>query len=295
MRKLSIAVVLISLLTGCSPKMLYPRLDWIIPWYVDDYITLDRHQSNDVSSRLSFQLDWHCRTQLSQYAEFLRIIQQDVNISDQPLTLERLRYYNIQLARYWNNLILRIGPDIVDVLASTSDQQIAELFENLEKNNREKEKKYVELPPEKIVQNRQYRMQKRLRYWFSSLTKSQKQAVAEWSQGLEPIAADWISHRRLVQKKARLLLEGRTKSADFASEFLSFITNTPNFRSAVYQKKIDINTYKTLVFLASLSKTITDQQKSHFLNRLQKLVADLDHLSCDSTLKAYRTVLILYS
>ena len=292
MRNLSIVVVLISLLTGCSPKILYPRLDWIIPWYVDDYITLDRHQTNDVNSRLSFQLDWHCRTQLSQYSEFLRIIQQDVNVGDQPLTVKRLRYYNSQLARYWNNLILRIGPDIVDVLASTSDQQIVELFENLEKNNREKEKKYVELPLDKIVQNRQYRMQKRLRYWFSSLTKSQKQAVEEWSQGLEPIAADWISHRRLVQKTARLLLQDRTRSANFVSDFLEFITNTQDLRSVAYQEKIDINTDKTLDFLAYLSKTLTDRQKTHFSNRLQKLVADLDHLSCDPKLTANRTILI---
>ena len=292
MKNLSVIVVLILLLTGCSPKMLYPRLDWIIPWYVDDYITLDRHQTNNVNSRLSFQLDWHCRTQLSQYAEFLRIIQQDVNIGDQPMTVERLRYYNLQLAHYWNSLILRIGPDIVDILASTSDQQIAELFDNLEKNNRDKEKRYVELPPEKIVLNRQYRMQKRLRYWFSSLTESQKQAVAEWSQGLEPIAADWIAHRRLVQKKARLLLDDRTRSVDFAYEFLEFITNTQNLRSINYQQKIDINTDKTLNLLANLSNTLTDQQKTHFLNRLQKLVADLDHLSCDPTLKANRTKMI---
>ena len=149
MKNLSVVVVLISLLIGCSPKMLYPRLDWILPWYVEDYITLDRHQTNDVNSRLSLQLDWHCRTQLTQYAEFLRLIQQDVSNGEQSLSLERLRYYNLRLTRYWDNLILRIGPDIVDVIASTSDQQIAELFENLEKNNRKKEKKYVELPPEK--------------------------------------------------------------------------------------------------------------------------------------------------
>jgi 2-succinyl-5-enolpyruvyl-6-hydroxy-3-cyclohexene-1-carboxylate synthase len=259
---------------------------------VDDYITLDRHQINDVSSRLSFQLDWHCRTQLSQYAEFLRLIQQDVNNGDQPLTVERLRYYNQHLARYWNNLILRIGPDIVDILASTADQQIAELFENLEKNNREKEKKYVKLPPEKIVRNRQYRMHKRLRYWFSNLTESQKLAVAEWSQGLEPIAADWIAHRRQVQNKARHLLVDRRRSVDFASEFLEFITNTENLRNMTYQQKIDINTDKTLGLLANLLKKLTDQQKAHFSNRLQTLVADLDHLSCDPTLKANRTKLI---
>jgi hypothetical protein len=292
MKKKIFVLVLISMFIGCSPKMLYPRLDWIIPWYVDDYITLDHNQTFEFSSRLSTQLAWHCRTQLTQYADFLRIIQRDIGIGDQPLTIERLKFYSDQLARYWGELIQRIGPDIIDILASASDKQIAELFENLEKKNRELEKRIIEQPPAKIIQDRQYRMQKRLRYWFSDLTDSQKQAVKEWSKGLQPIGADWIAHRRKTQDLARRLLEDRKTSVDIEAEFLELITNTKKLRSITYQQKINFNTIKTLALLVNLSKLLTVPQKTHLSNRLRSLVAELDQLSCDPTSKASRTELI---
>ena len=281
-------LVLVSMVCACSPRVLYPKLDWIIPWYIDDYVSLDRSQKSQVSSRLARQLDWHCRTQLPQYAEFLRNIRRDVDSSDQTLTVERLEVYNDQLSRHWNELIKQLGPDIIDILVSASDEQIAELFENLERNNREKEIEYVEQSPEQIARNRQSRMQKRLRYWFSYMTESQKQAVGEWSHQLEPIAADWIGHRRIVQDRARRLLEHRNTSAEFESEFIAMLTTYQKLRSQTFQRKIDINTKRTLALLVNLSKTLTKSQGTHFSNRIRSLVADLDQLSCDPALKANR-------
>lgn len=288
MRKLPALLVLISMIIACSPRVLYPNLDWLIPWYVDDYVSLNRSQSSQVSERLVQQLDWHCRTQLPQYAVFFREILRDVENEAQALTVERLEVYNDRLSEYWYTILRQIAPDIIDILVSATDEQIAELYENLENKNREMESTFVEPPPEEVIRIRQKRMQKRLSYWFSNLTASQKQAVTDWSIQLEPIADEWIAHRRTVQHTAMRLAKRRDNTVKFKTEFFDLLINSQKLKAENYQKKIDINTERTLAMLAELSKTLTPTQKTHFSSRLQSLATDLDRLSCDPASKSNR-------
>ena len=164
MKKILALVIGLILLSACGPKLYYPSLDWLIPWYVDDYISLEPDQSSRLRTQLARQLDWHCRTQLPEYAEFLRDLRREVGHNDRPVTVERLDAYKMRLIRYWNVLIQQISPDIAGIMLSATAEQIDELFENLEKKNRDIENENVAPPPQKISQNRQKRMQKRLNF-----------------------------------------------------------------------------------------------------------------------------------
>ncbi len=289
MKKIPLLIILVGTIAiiACSPKVLYPRLDWLIPWYIDDYISLDRSQSSQVSSRLNRQLDWHCHTQLPQYAEFLMSIRREV-LAGQSLTIARLETYNDRLSQHWYALLERIGPDIIDILFSATDEQIAELFENLERKNRKKEIEYVELSPQDVIHNRQQRMQKQLKFWFSDLTDFQKQAVGEWSLQLEPMAAEWIAHRRTVQGAAQRLLVQGNHSADIRNQLMELIMSSRELRDSEYQRKIDFNTERTLVWLAELSQSLTPDQIAHFSGRIQSLVTEIDQMNCSPSLKTDR-------
>ena len=285
MKKLTALTILMGMIIACNPLAFYPRLDWIITWYIDDYISLDHKQSQWVDSRLSHRLDWHCQTQLPQYAEFLRSIRRDVETGDQRLTVARLELHLERLDRYWDALLTQIGPDIVDMLVSASDAQITDLFENLEKNNRDKEIRFVEPSPPETALIRQKRMQKRLTYWLSDLTEPQQLAIAEWSRGLEPIAAEWIAHRRKLQDEVRTLLAQKNKGIEINDKLLELIVNYRRLRTDSYQQKIDVNTNLTLHLLAELLQTLTSAQKIHFSNRLESWAEDIDQLSCPPVMK----------
>ena len=69
--------MLLAALAGCGPRLIYPHLEWLIPWYISDFISLDDRQKNMLEERLLKQLAWHCRTQLTIYAEALRSIGAD--------------------------------------------------------------------------------------------------------------------------------------------------------------------------------------------------------------------------
>lgn len=279
MKKLLLLPSVLVLIIACGPRWYYPNLDWLIPWYVDDYVSLDREQKSGLGERLERLLDWHCRTQLSEYAAFLREIRRDV--VGRTLTAERLADYNDRLVQYWNALMARIGPEAIQILVTASDAQVRELFANLERKNRELEETFVDPPRDEVLRNRQRRMEKRLRYWFSDLTDTQRTMVAEWSRRLLPISADWIDNRRKIQDEFRKLLEQRRSSKKFEDAFLALLADPASIRSDIYQKKIDINTGRTISLLIRLQNSLAPDQRNHLLDRLESLAEDLDRLSCD--------------
>ena len=181
----------------------------------------------------------------------------------------------------WRGLLQQIGPDITEILATANDAQIDELYENLAKQNQKFKKEYVDLPPQELIQNRQDRMVKRTKYWISKLTPEQKQAVADWSLQITPIAADWLQNRQKVQAEARRLLAHRHKNPAFRELMQDLIINPESIQSDQFRHKIDINTALTIKLLIRLNQLLTEMQRADLLNQIESLAADFDTLSCD--------------
>ena len=135
MKKLIFTTCLLLVVSGCGPRLIYPHLNWLIPSYVDDYISLNREQSGLLEKQLLQVLDWHCRTQLPVYAQSLRELAKDLEDPSQPVSYERLQYYSNQFIAHWRKLAKQIGPEMADILATASDEQLADLFQNIEKRN----------------------------------------------------------------------------------------------------------------------------------------------------------------
>ncbi len=281
MKNRALILLLAIFLAGCGPRLVYSHLDWLIPWYVSDYISLDSDQKNMLEKRLLKLLDWHCRTQLPAYATTLRALGRDLANSSEPVDAATLKTYNTRLMALWKALLQKIGPDITAILATATDAQIDELFHNLDKQNQKFKKEYVDLPYDELIQNRAERMVKRTKYWISKLNPEQKQAVSDWSLQLTPIAVDWIQNRERIQSEARRLLGQRRDNPEFRTAIQELILHPENVRSAEYQRKIDINTTATIKLLVQLIQLLTEKQRSYLLDRIESLAADFDTLSCD--------------
>jgi hypothetical protein len=281
MKKFLLVSSFLLVLASCGPRLIYPHLNWLIPWYVSDYISLDDTQKNMLQKRLLKQLDWHCRTQLPTYAEMLRGIGREFANPEQEANYSKIQSYYINLMELWKGLMKQIGPDITDILITASNEQIDELFDNLAEQNREFRKKYVDISTAKLIENRQKSMNKRLKYWISAPTAEQKEAIATWSRQMVPISEDWLQNREMLQDKARRLLAGRNSSPDFREKLLNFIVNPELLRTPAYQAKIETNLDITIKFIVQLDRLLTPAQRSRLLKRIESLAADFDKLSCD--------------
>jgi len=280
-KKILVICLLCIAVISCGPRLIYPHLEWLIPWYVSDYVSLNSEQKSMLEKRLAMQLDWHCRTQLPMYAQTLRALGRDLADPDQPDDLQKIRYHYDQFMKLWKHLMRQISPDVADILMTATDDQIDELFSNLAEQNRDFKEKYVDPVPYTLNENRRERMIKRLRYWISNLNDAQKQAVSDWSSRLEPIAVDWLRNRQTIQAEAQKLIKGRKGNPEFQAALLKLIVFSERKRSVDYQNKIDYNTDVTLKFLIQLNRMLTSRQRTFLLDRIESLATDFDKLSCD--------------
>jgi hypothetical protein len=269
------------LLASCGPRLMYTNLDWLVPWYVDDYITLDAQQRDQLTLRLARQLDWHCRTQMPRYAEFLNQLRAEIRIPGQPVTAERWSEHLEQVRQYWIDLVRRLAPDALAILATASDAQIDALFFNLEKTNRELAREYVAPPVAERQRNRRRRIQKRLTYWTGRLEADQKKLLADWSRDVEESAEDWLSHRRQVQQALHRMLGERRRETDFERRFVALLTQPGRLRTPAYEARIQANKRLAFAMLEKISGSLTLAQRRHIVDRLAKLAEELNQLACE--------------
>ncbi len=281
MHKVLPVIIAVVLLVACGPRWTYTNLDWIIPWYVEDYIELDPHQSDELSARLAYQLDWHCRTQLTRYADFLRELRSDLSVPGRPVRADRWADYFERLMAYWVELVDQIGPDAVAILVTASDEQIDTLFENIEKKNTDLESEYVDPPVDERRRNRAKRMIKRMAYWTGPLNAAQKALVTDWASSLAETAEEWLAHRRRFQAALHRELDRRQPGPDFERRFLDLFAGPERLRDPSYQEKIDINKRLTFIFLENITRSLTLKQRQHTVERLEKLAGEMDQLACD--------------
>ena len=281
MKKLIFIICLLLVVSACGPRMIYPHLDWLIPFYVDDYISLNREQSSLLEKRLVRVLEWHCRTQLPVYAQSLRELAKDLEDPRQTVSYERLQYYFNQFKTLWQELSKQIGPEMADILVTASDEQLAELFQNIEKRNKEFKSEYVDIPLEKLAEKRKERMARDLKQWISRLTREQKQAISDWSDQIKPLSAGGLKNREKVLTEVQNLLAKRRYAPAFKNAFVALLVNLDQMRSTDYQKKIDYNTDVTFKLFMKLDRSLNFTQRAYLLKRIGSLAADFEILSCD--------------
>jgi hypothetical protein len=281
MRRLFIVLVTIWLVSGCGPRLLYPNLDWLIPWYFDDYISLDASQSDRLNTRLADQIHWHCRTQLRPYAAWLRELGRDVEEPRDDIELRRkLERHWYTLQGFWKALMGQISPDAADLLQTLSDEQIAELFENLATKNRALRKKYVDIPPAQADAARRRRMTRRLENWIGPLTAAEKSAVAQWSRELTPSAEQWLANRMALQDRLRRLLARRSETGRFQRELHELLVVPETFQSPAYRNASAANTSVTIDLMVRLEHLLTPEQRTRLLRKIRSMASDFDDLSC---------------
>jgi hypothetical protein len=281
MKKFIFTICFLLVVSGCGPGLIYPHLDWLIPFYVDDYISLNREQSSLLEKRLLRVLNWHCRTQLPVYAQSLRELAKDLEDPRQPVSDEKLQYYSNQFLTHWRELSKQIGPEMADILATASDEQIVELFHNIEKQNNKFKSKYVDISLEELGKKREERMAKDLKQWISRLTPEQMQAVSDWSDQIKPLAADGLRNRESALAEFKNLLTKRKHDPNFKEAFVALLVNLDKMRTPDFQKKIDYNTDVTFKLIMKIDRSLDPTQRAYLLKHIGTLAADFEKLSCD--------------
>ena len=105
--------LILCLVSGCSAtQFIYNRVDIVIRWYLDDYVSLSRNQQAQFDERLDDLLSWHRQEELPSY---VTLLDETLVILDEGVPVESARLMADRIEAAAN----RIQGPFLDLLLST--------------------------------------------------------------------------------------------------------------------------------------------------------------------------------
>lgn len=279
MRTLIVAVALALMLSACGRvQYAYSQLDWLVPWYVRDYVRLDRDQRALLDQRLALRLEWHCAAHLPEYVRWLQGIERDLEAV--PIDTAFLESRIAEALVFWRELAEVLVQDASPLLATLSDRQIRDLFESFAERNEKTRKEFLVGSPRELHERRVARMEKRLQRWFGRLDRDQVAMLEVWSRELQDGTLEWFDNRLVWQQRLGETLEGRAGGQRFERELAALVLAPDMHWTDQYRAMVAGNRERTLGLLLDLHASASERQRQKLRKEISSLSTQFRRLAC---------------
>lgn len=276
LQRYSLLILLIFLLTGCAVKFVYNQLDWLIPWYLDDYVSLDPLQEIQFDAQLEAYLSWHRRQQLPVYAEFLEWV---AEASKDGLDRDEIEHVQNRTELYTDQLFVRLGPTLVSLFGDLSEAQVDEMFTNFDKENNKYREKYVS---KKVIKQRYQRakdVRKFIERWTGVLDEDQQDIITEWSKQYELMGEEFLNSRQGWQNNLKIILDQRHNKVYFEDALNKLFANRGVGRSKEFEQKLVRNQQRLKTLYLDLDQSLTESQRKRMMDKMKSYAQDFRELS----------------
>lgn len=273
---ITIVASIVFLVTACSFKSVYNQLDFLIAEYVEGLVTLDDARVADLVTRTELLLDWHRTTQLKQYADWFRELQNDVNTDPDDA---RLQYHVKKLETYWNSISYRLHTEMAEFLPRLSKEQVTELFESMHDKNEEFREDYIEIDNSERLENYVENITDTFEDWFDELSAEQLHIIEQAASRLKSSAIRRLDLRKQWQLTIQEILETDHTQVEKQQLLTAYfkqddINNDPELRE-INQANIKVLRELTV----NIVHTLTKQQKAYFKQRTDDYIRMFEELA----------------
>lgn len=270
------AAIATCALAGCGLSLLYPRLDSVVGFYLQDLVTLDDAQAAALSHTLAGNLEWHRRSELARYAGFLRDIAVEVEAGagrEDWLAASR------RTEELWRDIFEQAAPGYTALARTFSDAQVDELLANLARKDEKTWQEFVERTPAQRDARREKTVARALERFTGPLTPEQRAAVRAHVASSPPFMAEWRANRRLWREALADALAQRSGGAEFERRMFILVARpddlwTPQYRAAVERRREAL-----AVLMADIDATLTPQQRAAARRQFLALADEVQSLA----------------
>ena len=263
------------MLAGCVAGFVYDRLDMAASWYVGRYVSLDKTQDLLLRSSVVSALEGNGENPFGRFGRLLDELEKD---SRGPIAVQTLQLRWDEMSESWDELVARLAPHAVPVLATLRPAQIEELFANIEEDNAEYAEEYAGDDFMDRNLKRQRTALKSVQRFTGKLDKNQRALIHARLARMSDLVLRWLAHRRTWQAHLRTLIQQRPAPTDFARQLQALLRDGNQFDDADYRAAAQENRRQMLLMGADLSKTLTGSQRRHFGARIRRYADMLDKL-----------------
>ncbi|WP_426416043.1 DUF6279 family lipoprotein [Aestuariirhabdus sp. LZHN29] len=258
-------VLMVVVLAGCTLKPIYNNLYWLVPWYIEDYVSLREGQDDHLREDLKSFVKAHREQQVPRYIDFLTSLDPYVDGIDEAQVWQ---LYG-QVESFWEQLKQMLAPDIENFLLSLDAQQQQQLFENLAQANSERREQLRDTEGG-AAQRYRDRAESLVDAWIGSLSPPQEALLEEYLRELGEGDDGWLDNRERWQRALYEALQSPQPSA----RIRELLLNNRALWSEDYQREVDRRRALTAELISDLSYTLTPSQKSYLRERLEELVGN---------------------
>ena len=272
-----LAVLVISVSTsGCTTKLAYDFLDWGLYWELKDYVKFTRDQRFRVKDEISQLIDWHRSEELPQYADQLEKLSKELKSG---ITVGQLEEFSNNLRDSWQRIVIKTLPAAVDIISNLNDEQVNDFFEMLIEKEGDDAKKIEKGTNARTLKKREAYVSKKIVGVIGKLNEDQKSLIAQWALSMKPTQE--LSLAQAIQWRTRMqtVLAERHNEQQLENNLMVLFANPDQLRSASYRRVIEKNKRLIMQLLFDLNRTLTNQQRSKLIKKLQSYINDFRDLS----------------
>lgn len=271
-----VAVILATLLAGCTARFVYNQLDWLTVWYLNGFFSLDKAQEEQLREIVDRNLEWHRTTQLPRYAALCRQLDAELGEGLGADYFEA-RFDDMQLL--WVDFMTQIAPDAAVFLRTLDAEQRAELRENFAESNRELADEYSGRSPEVRQRKRDRAVIKNLQRLTGRLNAEQKDLVRAHTARFHDLTEDWLVRRQRWQEVFLGLLDEAPQAREFEARLVTLLAMPDYLDEPDYRRRVEENKRISFEMLADLTASLSDKQLAEFRRRLGNYARDFEILA----------------
>jgi len=270
---------LLAVLTACSFKTFYNRLDYLIPEYVEGMVSLDDVLEEKVRQGSWALLSWHRKTQLRQYADWLRGLQQDVA---DGLTEQQAQRHIEQVHTFWLALSSKVNQQMAQLLPLLDQQQQDELFASLAEDNEEYRQEYLQLDAEQRLENYRERLLDNYENWLGELSDAQRLAIEQAAAQLQSSAELRLQRRLLWQQGIHRILDAAVPVQQKTTQLETFLAGYEQQNNPLLRDIRDNNRHVIARLTVQLAQAMTEAQRQHFISETDDYIRMFAELAEDA-------------
>jgi hypothetical protein len=182
-----------ALLSACSARVFfYNRLDFLIPWYIEGYVPLDRDQEDRLEALLDPVLAWHRREELPRYAALVDEVRR-LTATDPALPDVTAIAADIEVA--WYRLRDRALEALIGLAETLTEAQVEAFIAERRERQVEYEAEYLPRTDEEYREDALERLEDSLGDYLGRLDDGQEQRLAVAVAELKRIDGEWLAVR----------------------------------------------------------------------------------------------------
>ncbi|MDQ1342375.1 MAG: hypothetical protein QG571_993, partial [Pseudomonadota bacterium] len=180
--------------------------------------------------------------------------------------------------QYWREIFEQAAPGYTALAATFTDAQVAELLENLEREDEKAWADFARRNPEQRQARREKSVRRALERFTGPLTAGQRELIREHAASSQPFMAEWRDNRRVWREALAAALAQRDTGAVFEARMLVLIARPDDLWTPAYRQALERRRESLIDLVVELDGTLTPQQRAAAQRQLLALADEVQGL-----------------